>query len=91
LDAIQALSQLSYGPDARQCSSELVLLGPVNPFRLVVLGWAETQRDASALSEIIEQEEVTAVKLGGVPRERIDLVPRPRLSLLRRWSLSAKA
>src|SRR5262249_59873612 len=76
LDAIQALSQLSYGPRDAQCSAELVLLRPVDPFLLVVLSRAEAERYRAALREAIEGEEVTTIELGRVPGERVDFALR---------------
>src|SRR5437879_1116433 len=45
LAASQSLSQLSYGPELRQCSVELVRLGPVDPDLLVVAGGREPKLD----------------------------------------------
>jgi hypothetical protein len=47
----------------------------VNSFRVIVLGWPEAERYGSSLSEIVERKEVAAVKLSGIPRERVDLIP----------------
>ena len=75
LDAIQALSQLSYGPRAAQCSAELVLVCPVDPLLLIVLGRTEPQRDSPALREVAERQEVATVEVYGIRREGVDLTP----------------
>jgi hypothetical protein len=71
-----ALSQLSYGPVAPQCSGELVVLRPVDPVTLVVSSWPEPQRNLRALAEHLQGKEVAPIEFRAVSRERVDLVGR---------------
>jgi hypothetical protein len=56
-----------------QCSRELEIGCPVHAEVLVVFAWPEPQVDLLPTQEELEWEEVTALDLLAVGRERIDL------------------
>src|SRR5215218_1002234 len=71
--AMLALSQLSYGPNAAQCSAELEVPGPVDSSRLVVTRRVQAKRNMRPAREELVWQEVARVVRRAVRREGIDL------------------
>src|SRR5262249_44210454 len=74
LHAMQALSQLSYGPVVRQSSGEFVVLGPVDQALLVVQRRRQTQLYRAPVHGETAWKQVAGIKIGAVNRDRVDLV-----------------
>jgi hypothetical protein len=76
MPARHALSQLSYGPLVpSQCSREVEIVSPVDPFSLVVAGWGESKADLLEAFGVSDGDEETSIELEAVERERIDFLP----------------
>jgi hypothetical protein len=72
--ATAALSQLSYGPvELRQCSSELEILGPVDPKTLVVLCRSEPELNRRPVDRHLDWQQETHLKRGAVCGYGVDL------------------
>ena len=71
---MHALSQLSYGPKAPNCSREIEILGPVHPELLVVLCWLQPELNGPPASTNVWGQEVSALHVGTERRDQIDLV-----------------
>src|SRR5215208_6003496 len=76
--AMTALSQLSYGPRAPNCSLEREIDSPVDPSALPISGRRQPQLDCVPPPEAFNGYVVAAVDLGAIGRDRIDLVWRIR-------------
>jgi hypothetical protein len=62
--ATLALSQLSYGPVAAQCSGELELPSPMNSESLVVLGGGQAKEDLLSGTNPVKWKVVTTLLSG---------------------------
>src|SRR5215208_6242616 len=71
---MQALSQLSYGPETLQCSRELVVSRPVDEELLVVPGRRQPELNLGPSREPLGREVVAPVDIGTVRSDGIDLV-----------------
>src|SRR6266542_1918881 len=78
LDAIQTLSQLSYGPVTLKCNLELEVPGPVDAGPLVVSRRRKTQLNRATVRKARDRQEITAIELQAIRREGIDLFRRVR-------------
>jgi hypothetical protein len=70
---MQALSQLSYGPQSGKSSVELEVSRPLDPGSLLVTGRCESQLNRRTADRHRGRKEITLIKLGAIRRDRIDL------------------
>jgi hypothetical protein len=70
---MQALSQLSYGPEGRKSSAEFVIPGPVDQTPLVVASRAKPKLNGCPIDRHRRWEEIARVELGAVRGDDVDL------------------
>src|SRR5437588_6904315 len=75
---MHALSQLSYGPKASNCSREIEILGPIHAESLIVQSWCEPELKGSSPVYPGDRDEVTAVDVTTVSGDRVDFTLRIR-------------
>ena len=69
-----ALSQLSYGPEALQCSSEPMIGRPVDELTLVVPRRRQAQLNRRTSIETPHRKEIAGIEIAAVRSDQVDLV-----------------